>query len=952
MIVPDLEASLRRAVRGEVRFDRASRAMYASDASNYRQVPIAVVVPRDFEDVLGAVAACRRHRAPVLARGAGTSQCGQGVNAAVVLDFSKYLHRVRGIDPAAKTAIVEPGTVCDELNREAARHGLAFGPDPATHSRCTLGGMIGNNACGPHSVAWGKTVDAVEALEVLTYDGARFWCGATSDEELRAILAAGGRRAEIYRGLVALRDRYGEVIRAGYPRIPRRVSGYNLDELLPERGFHVARALVGSEGTCAVVLAARVRLVEAPRSRALLVAGFPDIAAAADAVPEVLAARPSACEGLDAGIVEGLRARALAREDLALLPPGRGWLLVEFAAPSLEEARLRAEELRALLGGRVVSDADEVRRLWALRETGASATALRLRDDPGPDPVVGSEDAAVDPSRLGAYLRDFRRLLDRHGYRASLYGHFGDGCVHARIDFELRTGEGVARFRRFLGEAAELVAQYGGSLSGEHGDGQAKAEWLPAIYGAELMQAMREFKRLWDPLGGMNPGKLVDAGAGLYRADQNLRLGPDYRPLRVATRLAYASDIGEGWAREMERCIGMAKCRSLEGGAMCPSYRATREERHSPRGRARLLAELLRGEVLGPGWAEEEVREALEGCLGCKACRSECPTRCDVAAYKAEFFSHYYEERRRPLALAWLAHIGRWAPAAARLAPLANALAQGPAGRLAKSWLGIAEGREFPRFAPRTLRRLAARHAPARARRAGERVILFPDTFTEHFRPEAGLAALRLIESVGGRPELPRERLCCGRPLYEAGLLEAAAREAARVLEVLAPALAEGAAVVVLEPACLSVFRDELKRLLPEDARALVLARSALGLGEFLRARGWRPSRRVTGDVFLHVHCHQQALWGSVAERELLAAAGYAVLAPETGCCGMGGAFGYRRETWPVSVAIAEAGLLPALRQAGEARVVADGFACASQIASLGGKRPLHLATALECALA
>ena len=666
----DLRAALAAAVAGEVRFDAGARAAYASDASNYRQVPIGVVLPRSAEDMVAALAACRAHAAPVLARGGGTSLCGQSVNVAVVIDCSKYMDRVLSIDAQGRTALVEPGVVCDSLRGAAEAHGLTFGPDPATHSRCTLGGMIGNNSCGAHSVMAGKTVENIEALEVLTYDGARFWCGPTDDTEFQRIIARNDRQAEITRGLKILADTYGERIRNGFPKIKRRVSGYNLDQLLPENGFNVARALVGSEGTCALTLQAKARLVNSPRHRLLLVQGYADIYAAGDAVPQVLAAGPIACEGLDEKIIGGLRERGLKLEDLKLLPEGKAWLMIEFGGDTPEEALDKASALRGLL----VTDAAQMGRLWAIRETGASATSLNLKGTPGPDPVVGWEDAAVDPLRLGDYLREFQALVDRHGYRTSLYGHFGDGCIHARITFDLRTPEGLAHWRAFLQAAAALVVKYGGSLSGEHGDGQARAEFLPAMYGPELMQAFREFKRIWDPANRMNPGKLVNADGEVLRVDENLRLGPQYKPVALHTRFAFNTEVGEGFARAAEQCIGMGKCRAKSGGTMCPSYRATGEERYSTRGRARLLWEMLQGEVITDGWQSEEVKEALDWCLSCKGCRSDCPTHTDMAAYKAEFLSHYYEKKLRPPAVQALARIGEWAPFAAKAPALANAL--------------------------------------------------------------------------------------------------------------------------------------------------------------------------------------------------------------------------------------------------------------------------------------
>jgi FAD/FMN-containing dehydrogenase/Fe-S oxidoreductase len=916
-VIRRLEAALLSSLQGEVRFDAGARAAYAADASNYRQLPLGVVLPRTVEDVIAAVAACRAHGAPVLARGGGTSQCGQGVNEALVIDCSKYLNKVLEINPGSSLARVEPGAVCDALREAAERHGLTFAPDPATHSRCTLGGMIANNSCGPHSVMAGKTVENIERLEVLTYDGARFRVGPTSPSDFQEILARGDRQAEIYAALRRLIDRYGELVRRKFPKIKRRVSGYNLDQLLPENGFNVARALVGSEGTCALTLEAEARLVKSPRERVLVVQGYPDIFAAGDAVPELIAAGPIACEGLDEFIIGGLRERGLRLDDIALLPPGKAWVMLEFGADTREEALAKASKVR----GTLYHQRDLINRLWSIRETGASATALSL-GAAHPDPVVGWEDAAVEPMRLGDYLREFRALIARFGYRTSLYGHFGDGCVHARIDFELRTREGVAHWRRFLAEAAQLVVKYGGSLSGEHGDGQAKAEFLPVMFGEELMQAFGEFKRIWDPRNRMNPGKLIDP----YRADEHLRMGPSYRPSAPQTVMHFKSEVGDGFLRAAEHCIGMGKCRAMHGGTMCPSYRATREERYSTRGRARLLQEMLRGELITEGWASEDVKEALEWCLACKGCRSDCPTHTDMAAYKAEFLSHYYEHRRRPRQALTMGRIGEWAPYAARFSTVANLFAG-----MAKGLGGIAKERQLPKFAPRTFR---SQFGPGGK---GRRVVLLDDTFNNHFRPQTAVAAQRVLEAAGCAVELPAERLCCGRPYYDFGMLDRAKRTLEHALRV----LPRDVPVVVLEPGCLSVFRDELSRLIP-GARI-----PAMGLAELLVEQGYQPEP-IKGQILLHGHCHQKALFGMKAELSLLQAARCEVLAPDTGCCGMAGSFGYRPEFYATSKTIAGLELLPALGTAPEASVVADGFSCREQIEGLAGRKTLHLAELLE----
>ena len=920
-----LEKALGAALAGEVRFDRGTRAAYASDASNYRQVPVGVVLPRSVDDIVAALGLCREHGAAVLPRGAGTSMCGQSVNAAVVLDCSKYLNRVLAVDPAAALARVEPGAVCDDLREAAEAHGLTFAPDPATHSRCTLGGMIANNSCGPHSVMAGKTVENIARLEVLTYDGARFWCGPTGEAEFRRIVSSGGRQALIYSGMRRIAERYGELIRSRFPKIRRRVSGYNLDQLLPENGFDVARALVGSEGTCAFTLQAEARLVQSPRHRVLVVRGFADIFAAADAVPEVLAAGPIACEGLDERIIGGLRERGLRLADIALLPPGEGWLMVEFGGDTLEEAVQKARRIPGIL----VEDRNSITRLWTLRETGASATSLNLRGQ-GPDPIVGWEDAAVDPLRLGDYLREFKALVARFGYRTSIYGHFGDGCVHARIDFDLRSVEGVARWRGFLREAAGLVVKYGGSLSGEHGDGQARAEFLPLMFGEHLMQAFREFKALWDPDNRMNPGKIVDA----FRVDEHLRAGPEYKPVTLETRLSFRSEVGDGFQRAVAHCVGMGKCRAAKGGTMCPSYRGTREERYSTRGRARLLGEMLRGELITDGWRSGEVKDALEWCLGCKGCRSDCPTHTDMAAYKAEFMSHYYESRARPRQAWSMGRIGEWAPLAARFPALANALSS----RL-KGVAGIARGRTPPRFAAHTFR------AQFRPGGRGEPVVLLDDTFNNHFRPQTARAAQRLLENAGCAVELPGEPLCCGRPYYDFGMLDRAKAALARVLRVLSPRLERGVPLVVLEPGCLSVFRDELRQLFPDDAQAARLAASATSLSELLLRKQAKLESRAR--VLMHAHCHQKALWGTAADLQLLEAAGCDVTAPDTGCCGMAGSFGYRPEFYDTSRRIAGLALLPALGEAADRTVVASGFSCREQIEALSGRPTQHLADLL-----
>jgi len=943
-----LEGALRRTVRGEVRFDAGSRALYATDASNYRQVPIGVVVPLDAEDVLATIAAARAFGAPILSRGAGTSLAGQCCNVAVVLDFSRHLDRVLEIDPRGRLARVEPGCILDRLRDAASRHGLTFGPDPATHAHNTLGGMIGNDSCGVHSVMaafegdGGTTADNIESLEIATYAGERMRVGRTSEVELAAIVAAGGARGAIYAALRDLRDRYARDIRERYPRIPRRISGFNLPQLLPENGFQVARALVGSEGTCVTVLEATANLIPAPAARSLVVLGFEDVFAAADAVPAIMARRPTGLEGVDDRLVADMDAIGLHRDALALLPPGGGFLLVEFGgatrAESDEKAAALAREIRgATTGHRLFADPADERRLWLVRESGLGATA----HVPGKSPTwEGWEDSAVAPERLGAYLRELRRLLDAHGYRGDFYGHFGEGCVHTRIDFDLESAPGIARFRRFLADAARLVVSFGGSLSGEHGDGQSRAELLPLMFGERLVGAFREFKAIWDPLGRMNPGKVVDA----YGPAENLRLAG--KPLAAPSPavFGYAEDSGS-FPRAVLRCVGVGACRRTDGGTMCPSFMVTREEKHSTRGRARLLFEMLKGEALRGGWRNRQVREALDLCLSCKACKSECPVQVDMATYKAEFLSHYYARRLRPRA-AWSMGLFPWiARGASTIPAAANFVAHAPFLRgIVKFAAGIAPEREVPRFAPRTF---VSEFRDVRGE--GAPVVLFPDTFTNHLEPAIAHAAVSVLRSAGFRVGIPPKPLCCGRPLYDFGMLDLARRQLREILGTLAPAIDAGTPVVVLEPGCASVFRDEMPNLFPQSSAARRLSRSTFLLSEILaRTPGYRPPA-LTGRALVQPHCHHRAATGFAEERALLEATGLSVDVPEAGCCGMAGAFGFERgERHRVSIAVGERAILPFVRAASpDTLVLADGFSCREQIAQGTGRRPRHLAEIL-----
>jgi FAD/FMN-containing dehydrogenase/Fe-S oxidoreductase len=940
-----LERDLRAALRGEVRFGDGDRALYSMDASNYRQVPIGAVVPADADDVVAALAVCRGHGAPVLVRGGGTSLAGQAVNEAVVLDTTRYLDRILELRPGERTARVEPGVVLDSLRTAAAPHGLTFGPDPATHDRCTLGGMIGNNSCGVHSLRAGKTVDQVIELDIVTYDGLRTTVGPTTDTERGRLVAGGGRRGEIYAGLSRLADRHATEIRRRFPAIPRRVSGYNLDELLPERGFNVARALVGTESTCVVVLGATVALVPAPPVRSLVVAAFADIAIAADHVPAVLELRPEGLEGFDDRLAGFARRKNLHPGGVALLPAGGGWLLVEMGGGTPSEAEERAREVAGLLtahgGTCAVLDARDARRVWRLRESALGAMTFLPG---GPDYWPGWEDSAVAPGRLGPYLRDLRALYDRYGYSPALFGHFGEGCVHSHIDFDLRSAEGLRTWRRFLEDAADLVVSYGGSLSGEHGDGRARAFLLPRMFGEDLVGAFRRFKSIWDPEGRMNPGRIVDP----LPFDEQLRLGAGHRPARPPTHFAFGDG---GFSAAADRCVGVGACRRESGGTMCPSFRATRDEMHSTRGRAHLLFEMLEGEVIRDGWRSDAVREALDLCLACKACRTECPVGVDMATYKAEFLSHHYRGRLRPRAAYAMGLFPQWGRAASLVPGLTNALVASPAtSGLVKALAGVAPQRRIPRFAPESFLRWFLRRGDGGG---GRPVVLWPDTFNNFLHPGILRAAVDVLEDAGYRVAVPGEPACCGRPLYDFGMLGAARRSLRRLLVVLGPAIRDGVPVVVLEPSCLSVFRDELLGLLADDPGARRLSELAVSFSELLVRDGYEPPP-VVGEAVLHAHCHQSATadregMGTNADQRLLAAAGVRTQVLDAGCCGMAGAFGFDRRHYDVSMRIGELALLPAVRSAPPGSlVVADGFSCREQIVQATGSRALHTAEVLR----
>jgi len=954
-VAPKLAGALRSSIKGEVRFTDGDRALYAYDGSIYRQVPIGVVVPKDEADVEAALAVCREYDVPILGRGCGTSLAGQCCNAAVVFDFSKHMHGIVELDPHRRRARVLPGTICDTLRHAAQPYGLTFGPDPQTHDHCTLGGMIGNNSCGTHSLTSGKTVDNTERLEILTYDGLRLSVGATGEAELEEIIREGGRRGEIYARLKALRDRYGELVRTSFPKIPRRVSGYNLDALLPENGFDVAKALVGTESTCVLVLEGTMRLVRNPPKHTIVVIGFPDIPSSGDIVTDVLKYRPIGTEFFAAHVVENIAKKKLPFINSAgLLPDGEAYVIVEFGGETQEEADAPARALEAELKARpnapairFYDDPAQETAIWEIRKhsAGTARMPIGLGHHGG---WPNWEDAAVAPEKLGDFLRGQLAILKKYGYDSVFFGHWGQGCVHQRIDFDFRTAAGVKAFRAFMEESTDLVVSLGGSVSGEHGDGQGRAELVSKMYPPEIVEAFREFKAIWDPRNRMNPGKMVDP----YRMDQNLREGTDYRFVDLDTVFQFPED-GNSFAEAANRCFGIGKCRHFENGTMCPSFMATREEKHSTRGRARLLQEMMRDKgAIGTSWRSPEVKEALDLCLACKGCKGDCPVQVDMASYKAEFLHHYYKGRARPATAYAMGLIMYWARLASLKPKLVNAIAHAPIlSDLLKALAGIAPQRELPRFAERTFKDWFFSRSPRNPH--GPPVLLWADTFNNHFLPETAVAAVEVLEAAGFRVEVPRAHLCCGRPLYDYGMLLTAKDFLREILDALRPQIQAGVPVVGLEPSCVAVFREELLNLFPNDLDAQRLQKQTRTLSEFLVDLGesyaWPKLHRK---ALVQAHCHHKAVMGFEAERTAFERLGLDATIPDSGCCGMAGSFGYEAgERYDVSMACAERVILPKVREAGDdTLILADGFSCREQIEQSTGIRPLHFAEVVKLA--
>lgn len=945
-----LQSRLSQRIKGEVRFTNGDRSLYATDASNYRQLPIGVVIPRDKEDIIATINICREMNVPIVNRGGGTSLSGQTTNQAVVIDMTKYYHHVLEINPQERWARVQPGIVLDALNKCVEEHDLIVGPDPATHSHCSIGGMLGNNACGVHAQWGGKMQDNTVELEVMTYEGDIFTVGETDQAELEVILKKDNAKARIYRELLQLRRKYQDLIRKEFPQIPRRVSGLNLEELLEENDFNIARALVGSECTLVTILEAKIKLLEKPKQRVLLVIGYPNIYQAGDDIKELVKWRPMGLEAVDELLKLYVEEKKLHPEGIKSLPEGHSFLLLEFGGETKEEAEETARSCKDAVKQRIerpddhfliLTNDEDQEELWKVRESGLGATARGFNNQSA---WPGWEDAAVPPEEVGSYLKDFHKLLKAYDYRGALYGHFGQGCIHTRINFDLKTHGGVEKYRRFIYEAAHLVKQYKGSLSGEHGDGQARGELLKIMYSPEIIQAMEEFKKIWDPRNMMNPGKVLFSDS----ATDHLRFGENHQIYSPTTHFSFASDNGS-FELATERCVGVGKCRQLEGGTMCPSFMVTHEEKHSTRGRAHLLFEMLKKETLLKPWKEEAVKESLDLCLACKGCKSDCPVSVDMATYKAEFLSHYYEGKIRPIAAFTMGLIFFWNRIASKAPLLVNFLTQTfPFSALFK-WLGgIAQKRKIPVYAKKTFREIYRESS-----QQGQDVIVWVDSFNNYFHPDVLIDLTHSLEHCGYRVKLPKKNLCCGRPLYDFGMLKMARKFLQEIMDSLHDEIVKGTPILIAEPSCLSVFQDELLNLFPNDLNAKRLSEQCFTLSQFIEKNGieFKLPHRANRKIKIHGHCHYKSLNDMGHDEKFLGRFSEAQKL-ETGCCGMAGAFGFEKgEKYEISIKMGEHDLIPKLRESEEDMIVADGFSCREQVKHMLGHYPLHSAQVMAEAI-
>ena len=961
----ELAQELKKRVSGEVRFDPFSRVLYSTDASIYQMEPVGVVIPRSVEDVLAVVEVARDSGVPVLPRAGGTSLAGQTVNHAIVIDFSKNLDQVLEVNPGEHWARVQPGIVLDQLNRELAAHNLQYAPDPTTANRACVGGGIGNNSCGAHSVIYGKTLDHVQEVQVVLADATQAHFRPLTNQELEAKLSGTGLESDIYRGLRRIaRDNFEE-IQARYPKIMRRVSGYNLDEFLTDNPFNLSRMMVGSEGTLCVMTEAKVNLVTRPTMTGLSVLHFVDIVRAAEATREVLKHAPSSVEVMDKILLDRSRESLGHSQSLSFIEGDPGALLaVEFYGESVAELEAKMNALKEDMAHRRLSyacvnllDRGAQTTVWNVRKAGLGLL-MSIHGDAKPLPFV--EDTAVDPENLGEFVRRFDEIVRSHNTEAAYYGHASVGCLHIRPLVSLKDPQGIATMVSIGDEISDLVREFGGSMSGEHGDGIVRGVWTEKMFGSQIYQLFREVKRTFDPQGIMNPGKIIDCPP----MTENLRYGADYQTKSIPTSLDFSLD--NGYAGAVEMCNGMGACRKLDG-TMCPSYMATREEEHSTRGRANLLRAALSGLLPEGAMTSKRLHDALDLCLECKGCKAECDSGVDMAKLKSEFLAQYHQANGLPFRNRAFAHINRINRLGSTFAPMSNWAARSPVGKLfSRTILGVDQRRSLPPFARKTFAKWFEQrqgHSRPSSRltnggtQGGKPVVLFNDTFMDYNYPEVGKAAVELLEAAGFRVTLANAR-CCGRPMISKGLLDEAAGHARYNVDLLHAYAGQGIPIVGCEPSCLLTFRDEYPELMQDEKSRTVAAHSYL-IDEFLVMLQDSGDlnlefRDVARKVLFHGHCHQKSLVGTASSlRALRLPPSYQVELVNSGCCGMAGSFGFEREHYDISMKIGEQVLFPAVRaKEPDWGIAVMGVSCRQQIEHGTGRRARHLVEVLRDALA
>jgi FAD/FMN-containing dehydrogenase/Fe-S oxidoreductase len=952
-----LVQDLRRHVTGEVRFDEMTRALYSTDASIYQIEPIGVVIPRGEEDVIAVVEAASRHGVPVLPRGAGTSLAGQAVGRAIIIDFSKHMRDVLEVNSEEGWVRAQPGIILDELNRHLAPHGLHFAPDPSTSNRSNVGGALGNNSCGAHSIVWGKTVDNVQELRVVLSNGDVAILGPLDDERFEAKMRGDGLEGDIYRRLFAIGQADRDEILARYPKILRRVAGYNLDELVADGGLDMARFVVGSEGTLLTITEAKLRIVPRPKLKALAVLHFRELIESMEATVAVLELEPAAVELVDSMIIRQARTNLeYARMMDFVQDDPDAILIVEVVGDSEAEldARLEMIEERMTRGGlgyavrRLVKPEDQA-RVWAVRKAGLGLM-MNVRGDAKPLPFV--EDTAVAPEALPEYVRRFNEIVRQHGTTAGYYGHASVGCLHIRPLINLRLQEDVDRMASIAAQVSDLVLEFGGSMSGEHGDGLARSVWNEKMFGPRLYRAFRRVKQAFDPKGIMNPGKIVDAPP----MTENLRTGPTARTLDLVTGFSFSQE--GGFAAAVDMCNGQGACRKLDG-TMCPSYMVTGDEEHSTRGRANALRAAITGALPVDALTSKRLHDVLDLCLECKGCKAECPSNVDMAKLKYEFLDRYHKTNGYSLRDRLFGNIAHLSRLGSFFAPLSNwPLSSDAIKGLLEKYAGIDRRRSLPAFSSQTFAQWfkARGGSPASTATRGQ-VLLFPDTFTNYNHPNLGRAATTVLERLGYQVVLPRTR-CCGRPMLSKGMMDVARRNARFNVDSVLPYIESGAKLVGLEPSCILSFRDDYLDLLGDDLGARAVAQSTMLIEEFvLYARDEAGSdieyTRRPGKLLFHGHCHQKALVGTGAAMEVLnSIPGCDPREVQSGCCGMAGSFGFEKEHYDISLKIGEYSLFGPIRsEQGEFEVVSEGVSCRQQIEHGTGRRAKHLVEVLAEAL-